>query len=93
LAIQRRSTRHRQDSYLLIFPFSGLDKIINRQAALKQANSGILPGGALLLGLAQIVDRDTGLYRLQLIPQSAQAERQNPFRAVRAFSPKLLQSN
>ena len=41
---------------VLIFPFSGLDKIINRQAALKQANSGILPGGAVLLGLAQIVE-------------------------------------
>lgn len=41
---------------VLIFPFSGLDKIINRQAALKQANSGVLPGGAVLLGLAQIVE-------------------------------------
>lgn len=41
---------------VLIFPFSGLDKIINRKAALEQANSGILPGGAVLLGLAQIVE-------------------------------------
>jgi putative oxidoreductase len=41
---------------VLIFPFSGLDKLINRKAALKQANSSFLPGGAVLLGLAQIVE-------------------------------------
>lgn len=41
---------------VLIFPFSGIDKFINWENALKQANSGILPGGAVLLRLAQIVE-------------------------------------
>lgn len=41
---------------VLIFPFSGLDKFINRASALKQANSSFLPGGATLLALAQIVE-------------------------------------
>jgi putative oxidoreductase len=41
---------------VLIFPCSGLDKFINRKAALKQANSSVLPGGAVLLGLARSVE-------------------------------------
>jgi putative oxidoreductase len=41
---------------VLIFPFSGIDKFINWEAALKQANSSFLPGGAVLLRLAQIVE-------------------------------------
>ena len=41
---------------VLIFPFSGIDKIINWKAALKQANSSFMPGGAILLRLAQIVE-------------------------------------
>lgn len=35
-----------------IFPFSFIDKIINWDAALKQANSSWLPGGPVLLVLA-----------------------------------------
>jgi putative oxidoreductase len=31
---------------VLMFPFSGLDKIVHWQDALKQANSSFLPGGA-----------------------------------------------
>ena len=41
---------------VLIFPFSALDKIINWQSALEQANSGFLPGGPVLLVLAMIVE-------------------------------------
>lgn len=41
---------------VLIFPFSALDKIINWQAALKQANSSFLPGGPVLLILAMAVE-------------------------------------
>ncbi|MEZ5788047.1 MAG: DoxX family protein [Xanthobacteraceae bacterium] len=41
---------------VLIFPFSAIDKFINWEAALKQANSSFLPGGAVLLRLAQIVE-------------------------------------
>ena len=41
---------------VLIFPFSSLDKIINWQAAVKQANSSVLPGGPVLLILAMIVE-------------------------------------
>ncbi len=41
---------------VLIFPFSGLDKIINWPSALKQANSSFLPGGPVLLVLAMIVE-------------------------------------
>jgi putative oxidoreductase len=42
-----------------IFPFSFLDKIINWQSALKQANSSVLPGGPVLLVLAMIVEAVT----------------------------------
>ena len=41
---------------VLIFPFSGLDKILNWDSALKQANSSFLPGGAVLLVLAMGVE-------------------------------------
>lgn len=41
---------------VLIFPFSCLDKIINWDAALKQANSSFLPGGPVLLVLAMMVE-------------------------------------
>jgi putative oxidoreductase len=37
---------------VILFPFSALDKIFNWKGALKQANSGILPGGPILLVLA-----------------------------------------
>lgn len=37
---------------VILFPFSALDKILNWSGALKQANSGILPGGPVLLVLA-----------------------------------------
>ena len=37
---------------VILFPFSALDKILNWGGALKQANSGILPGGPVLLVLA-----------------------------------------
>lgn len=46
---------------VLIFPFSGLDKIINWDNALKQANSSFLPGGAVLLVLAMGVEFITPL--------------------------------
>ena len=39
-----------------IFPFSFLDKIINWDAAVKQASSGSLPGGAALLYPAMAVE-------------------------------------
>ncbi len=39
-----------------IFPFSFLDKVINWDAAVKQASSGWLPGGALLLYPAMAVE-------------------------------------
>ncbi|HUU25662.1 MAG TPA: DoxX family protein [Methyloceanibacter sp.] len=39
-----------------IFPFSFLDKVFNWDNALKQATSGILPGGAILLVLAMAVE-------------------------------------
>ena len=41
---------------VVIFPFSALDKIVNWGAALEQANSGVLPGGPVLLVLAMIVE-------------------------------------
>ena len=41
---------------VVIFPFSTLDKIFNWDGALKQANSGLLPGGAILLVLAMLVE-------------------------------------
>ena len=46
---------------VVIFPFSTLDKIFNWNGALKQANSGILPGGAVLLVLAMIVEVGTSV--------------------------------
>ena len=39
-----------------IFPFSFIDKVINWGNALKQANSGWLPGGPVLLILAMAVE-------------------------------------
>lgn len=39
-----------------IFPFSFLDKLFNWDNALKQATSGSLPGGAILLVLAMAVE-------------------------------------
>ncbi len=39
-----------------IFPFSFFDKVLNWDNALKQANSGALPGGAVLLVLAMSVE-------------------------------------
>jgi uncharacterized membrane protein YphA (DoxX/SURF4 family) len=39
-----------------LFPFSGLDKIVNRDSALKQAASSFLPGAPVLLVLAMIVE-------------------------------------
>lgn len=39
-----------------MFPFSAIDKLIHWNAALKQANSSFLPGGAVLLALAMIVE-------------------------------------
>ena len=41
---------------VIIFPFSGLDKILNWNNALKQAESSFLPGGPVLLGLAMVVE-------------------------------------
>ena len=44
-----------------IFPFSSLDKIFNWQGALKQANSGVLPGGPILLVAAIAVEIGTSV--------------------------------
>lgn len=41
---------------VIIFPFSALDKIFNWTDALAQANSGILPGGPVLLVLAMSLE-------------------------------------
>ena len=41
---------------VILFPFSALDKIVNWQSALAQAKSSFLPGGAVLLVLAMIVE-------------------------------------
>jgi putative oxidoreductase len=41
---------------VILFPFSALDKIFNWDGALKQAKSGILPGGPILLVLAMICE-------------------------------------
>jgi len=41
---------------VVMFPFSGLDKIVHWQDALKQANSSFLPGGKVLLVLAIVVE-------------------------------------
>ena len=39
-----------------MFPFSAADKVLHWNAALKQANSSFLPGGAILLVMAMIVE-------------------------------------
>lgn len=41
---------------VVMFPFSGLDKIVHWKEALKQANSSFLPGGPVLLALAIVVE-------------------------------------
>ena len=41
---------------VVIFPFSGLDKVLNWGNALKQAELSFLPGGAVLLVLAMMVE-------------------------------------
>lgn len=41
---------------VVLFPFSGLDKIINWDEALAQAKSSVLPGGAVLLILGMAVE-------------------------------------
>lgn len=41
---------------VVLFPFSGLDKIVNWGSALKQSESSFLPGGPMLLVLAMIVE-------------------------------------
>jgi len=46
---------------VLIFPFSGLDKVLNWDNALKQATSSFLPGGPVLLVLAMGVEFITPL--------------------------------
>ena len=46
---------------VILFPFSTLDKIFNWNGALKQANSGILPGGPILLVLAMFVEVGTSV--------------------------------
>ena len=46
---------------VILFPFSTLDKIFNWKGALRQANSGILPGGGLLLVAAMIVEVGTSV--------------------------------
>ncbi len=46
---------------VILFPFSTLDKIFNWHGALKQANSGILPGGPLLLIAAMFVEVGTSV--------------------------------
>ena len=44
---------------VILFPFSTLDKIFNWRGALKQAESGILPGGPILLLAAMVVEVGT----------------------------------
>ena len=44
---------------VVMFPFSGLDKVVHWTDALKQANSSFLPGGAVLLVIAIIVELTT----------------------------------
>ena len=46
---------------VILFPFSTLDKIFNWRGALKQANSGILPGGPILLVAAMFVEVGTSV--------------------------------
>ena len=47
---------------VILFPFSTLDKIFNWNGALKQANSGILPGGPVLLVAAMFVEVGTSVF-------------------------------
>ncbi|MGI4800534.1 MAG: DoxX family protein [Janthinobacterium lividum] len=42
-----------------LFPFSALDKVVNWDQALKQADSGPLPGGPALLAAAIVVESVT----------------------------------
>ncbi len=59
---------------VVIFPFSTLDKIFNWRGALKQANSGVLPGGPVLLVLAMLVETGTSaLILLGLFDRAAAA--------------------
>ena len=41
---------------VVLFPFSALDKIINRKEALAQAESSFIPGGQALLVAAIVVE-------------------------------------
>ncbi|SEJ42969.1 DoxX family protein [Frateuria terrea] len=41
---------------VVLFPFSALDKILNWEGALKQANSSFLPGGPVLLVLGMTLE-------------------------------------
>jgi len=41
---------------IVLFPFSALDKILNWDDALKQANSSFLPGGPMLLVLGILIE-------------------------------------
>ncbi|MDB5987744.1 MAG: hypothetical protein JWR16_2797 [Nevskia sp.] len=41
---------------VVLFPFSALDKMIHWNAAMEQATSSFLPGGAVLLVLAMIIE-------------------------------------
>lgn len=41
---------------VVLFPFSALDKIVHWNDALKQANSSFLPGGAVLLVMAIVIE-------------------------------------
>lgn len=44
---------------VVLFPFSALDKVMNWNQALKQADSGPLPGGPALLAAAIVVESVT----------------------------------
>ena len=44
---------------VVMFPFSGFDKIVHWNDALKQANTSFLPGGAALLVIAIMVELAT----------------------------------
>ncbi|MGI4795739.1 MAG: DoxX family protein [Janthinobacterium lividum] len=44
---------------VVLFPFSALDKVMNWNQALKQADSGPLPGGPALLAAAIIIESVT----------------------------------
>ena len=61
-------------SLIIIFPFSTLDKVFNWKGALHQADSGILPGGPVLLVLAMIVETGgSALILLGLFDRAAAA--------------------